>query len=243
MSNFISITEGEWELIEKYLANTLSVQEEADFRSREKVDAHWQQKVQQVQLTILGIGETVLTQKLEHFHKSVENKATLAPVKTTNWKKWLIAASVIIAVTLGGLLIGGTSANEKLFNAHYKVDPGLATFMGVSDNYEFENAMVDYKLGEYKKAVSAWQKMLKAHPANDTLNYFIGSALMADKNMKQAIPYFDKTISDSASAFKQDAQWYKSLALLYTGERQAAISLLEKTEQNQKDALLQKLKK
>jgi predicted Zn-dependent protease len=134
------------------------------------------------------------------------------------------------------------SSEEKLFAQYYKPDVGLPTMMGISERYEFENAMVSYKTGDYQKAIDSWQLLLKDNPGNDTLNYFIGSALIADRQVKQALPYFDKTLTVSNSAFEQEARWFKALALLHMGKKQEAITLLEKTEHPEKENLLQKLK-
>ncbi len=113
--------------------------------------------------------------------------------------------------------------------------------MGVTDHYEFEKAMVDYKTGQYEEAIAAWNKLLLKNPGNDTLNYFIGSALMADKEFKQAKIYFDKVIEFPASVFIQNARWYKALILLKEGNKKEALELLKLTEHPKKEALIHKL--
>ena len=114
--------------------------------------------------------------------------------------------------------------------------------MGVSDNYEFDKAMVDYKMGDYDKALKTWEGLLKDNANNDTLNYFIASAHLADNNPESSLAFFDKVIGSTNSVFLQDAQWYKALILLNKGNKQEAINLLQKTEHPDKEALLRKLK-
>lgn len=243
MSNFISITEAEWELIEKHLNGKLSGEEQKSFDNAKSIDSNWEEKVKQMQLTILGVGEVELKKKLEVFHQPFETSTTLTVAGGQKWKKWLIAASVVACVTMLGLWLSGKPSNEKLFDAYYKADPGLPTFMGASDKYEFENAMVSYKTGAYTKAINDWQKLLKEQPGNDTLKYFVGSAYLANKNQEKAILYFDSVIETPNSVFKQEAQWYKALSLIYLGKKQDAILLLEQVEHAGKEELLLKLKK
>ncbi len=62
--------------------------------------------------------------------------------------------------------------------------------MGIGDNYLFNKAMLDYKTGNYKKAIDEWSKLKTSMPQNDTLNYFLGAAQQADGNSAAAIASF-----------------------------------------------------
>lgn len=239
MSGGNNISQEELVLIEKYLQHRLSAAELLGFEQRLSADAEWQQKVEEVRLLVVGIQEAVLQDKVDQFHKEI-NPATLKAVsfRKSRWKKWMAAAAVLI-IAVAGLLYFNT--RQTLFDAYYTPDEGLPTYMGVADNYEFDKAMVEYKTGDYQKAITAWQQLLKDNPGNDTLNYFIGSAFLAGKDTKQAKAYFDKIISVPGSAFMQHAKWYKALILLKEGNRKDAADLLKTTGHPKKEALLHKL--
>lgn len=246
MNNSRYITEAELERIDKYLHQKLDEAELAVFEQRLATDMEWNEKVQEVKMLSLGIQEEALMNKLDVFHQAVSAHTASKPkVIEVNWVKRLaIAATLILGITtVSWLFFSQKTGTEKLYASYYKPDPGLATLMGVSDNYEFENAMVDYKTGDYTKALDTWLKMQQENPDNDTLQYFIASAYLAKEDEEQAAVYFDKVINRQESVFLQDARWYKALLLLKQGKKEEAVILLKATEHADKEALLRKLEK
>jgi len=245
VNNAFNISEEELEQIDNYLNNKLTATELAAFRRRMDADKLWREKVSQVQLISLGIQESLLADRLNDFHKELkpqEEKKTHRTISFHWGKRWAIAASALLVIgTLSWILFFKKTDNQQLFASYYQPDPGLPTLMGVSDHYEFDKAMVDYKTGDYEKALIAWKTLLKENEQNDTLNYFIASAYLAYKNPEMAFPYFDKVIRNPNSVFYNDAQWYKALALLDEGKKEEAVQLLQKTEHPEKETLLRKL--
>lgn len=240
-----NITPEELELIDSYLARELSQEDQSSFEKRLKEDTAWQSKVDDVRFLSIGIQEVVLEEKMNEFHATLSTTSIKPKTIEINWYKTLaVAASFIVGVTtISWLIFFQQGSEEKLFASYYQPDPGLATLMGVSGNYEFDKAMIDYKIEDYPKAIEAWKKLLDTYPDNDTLNYFIGSAHLANEEAKKSLPYFDKVIAAKNSVFLQDALWYKGLALLSEGKKQEAIKHIEKTEHPEKDALLEEIKK
>lgn len=237
------ITQEEIELIDQYFNNQLTTSAFNEFEERLIKDPDWAIKVQEQKLTRLGIQQEALSNQLEEFHQHIRPaiKGISRPFIHT---KYLAAAASILVVAgaLLWILIFNNSSEKQLYSKFYQPDEGLPTLMGVSENYVFEAAMVDYKMGQYQKAINEWEQLLTANAANDTLNYFIGSAYLALDNSDKAITYFDKTLSVTQTAFLQEAQWYKALALLKNGNKEAAIELLKHTQHPMKEQLLAKLK-
>jgi tetratricopeptide (TPR) repeat protein len=217
------------------------------FAIKLKNDSALQEKVHSVRLLFLGISESAMEGGVKEFHKELTADAQQNTPKTGkifSMKQWLVAASIIIIAGIGALLfLNRNNREEKLFATYYKPDPGLITAMSVSDNYEFDRAMIDYKTKDYDGAIHAWEKLLTAKPDNDTLNYFIASAWLAKKNNEKAIIYFQKVISDTSSYFLHDAYWYAGLALLKEGKDKEAIPFIEKSEHPHKNDLIEKLEK
>ncbi|HMR93404.1 MAG TPA: tetratricopeptide repeat protein [Chitinophagaceae bacterium] len=235
-----NISSEELELIESYLSGSLSAGELAIFEKRMEADALWREKVKEIQLLTAGIQESALQDALAHYHQPFQQKA---PVVKMQWLKKAVAAAAVIVVLLAGTwwFLLRPSADEKLFSGHFRPDPGLPTTMGVSDNYIFDRAMVDYKTGDYRKAIAGWEQLLQQDPGNDTLNYFIGSALLADGEFEKSLSCFDTVIKSGGSAFLQEAHWYKALALIRIGRRPEAAALLQGTSRPEAQELIRKL--
>ena len=247
MNRNTDIPPEEFENIERYILKDMSLEEYEAFTLQIKNNPDLQNKTESVKLLLLSIQETVLEEKLDLFHNGIssskKNKKDSSG-KIIFMKRWMIAASMIVLVGLGALLFLNRETNEeKLFTAFYKPDPGLITAMGTTDNYLFEHAMIDYKTKKYDSALNTWQKLLKIDPANDTLNYFIGSALLAEDKADEAIPYFKKVTGHSSSYFLKDAYWYTGLALIKQEKITEAISNIEKSDHQNKEAVILKLKK
>lgn len=238
MNNNLNITEEELELIDNYLSGAVTADEKQLFEQRLQHDTGWSEKFNQVKLMSIGIQEAALKEKMQHWNIN----ASTPVVRMWTFRKMAAACIILVGSAISWFLFKG-SAEEKLYTAFYKADPGLATNMSVSDNYEFERAMVDYKTGNYTAALTRWNKLLTVNAGNDTLNYFIASAELANKNKEAAIVSFDKVINDSNSVFKSEAYWYKGLALLKQEKKQAAIQSIQQSHHPQKAALLLKLSK
>ena len=237
-----NIPQADLETIEKYLSKELSAEEEKSFEQRLPGDPALQQKVNEVRLLSVGIQEAILTETLRDFHKTLQDRKPASVIIMA--KRFAVAAAIFIPLLLGVWFWGfKKNAGEKLFEAYFTPDPGLATTMGVADNYEFEKAMVDYKTGNYQLAISNWEKLRKLKPDNDTLDYFIGAALLAGKEPAKSIACFDKVIASGKKGFLNEAYWYKGLALLGEGRKEEAMIELKKTVHDQKEALIKELNK
>lgn len=244
MNNNIHITEEELQEIDQYLSGQLSPLEKEAFEQRLQADAGWSAKFNEIKLLAVGIREVSLRDQLDRLHNNLKLQDKPKVVRRMTWLKKLAAAAVLLIVisTLGWFFLFKKSSGEKLFATYYKPDPGLATVMGVSDNYEFERAMVDYKTGDFSAALERWQKQLQQNAGNDTLQYFIASAKLANKAQQEAIDMFDKVIANKKSVFNAEAYWYKGLALLQQGKTGEASMAISNSNHPQKAALLLKLK-
>ncbi len=242
----IDIPPEELEIIERYILKQMPQDEYEEFTKKLKGNESLNEKIETVRLLLVGIQEAELTNKIQDFHKGLpffKQKKTWPSAGVFFMKKWLVAASVIVLVGLGALLFFNQFNKHSLFNKYYKPDPGLITAMGTSDNYLFDNAMIDYKTKKYDKAITAWEKLLAAKPENDTLHYFIGSALLAENKSEEAISHFQKVILNTHSYFLNDAYWYLGLALVKQQKTKKAISFIEKSNHQNKEMLLLKLKR
>ena len=243
MNNLHDISQEEFERIEAYLTQTLSDEDLSEFENRLKNEAGFAAKVKDIKVVLSGIETQALKEQLDDFHAtlSTDNNDVVAPpkVKLLKWKKIAVAAALIIAAGSVWLLSG--NPNEKLYTKYFSPDPGLPTAMGSNDNYEFYEAMVAYKEGNYKNALSKWKDQLKTKSTNDTLNYFVGSALLADKKENEAMSYLLKVARRENTVFKSEAFYYLGLAYLKANNKEKAINFLKKSDFTKAKDLLKKL--
>lgn len=232
--------------IENYLLKLTSQEERQAFEQKTTSDTTLQEQVQQVRLTITGIKEASLQHNLGKFHSNLPKSEikTIPLIKKTGFKRWLVAATVLAAVAVGSaFFFTRLTPNEKLFTTYFKPDPGLISAMGSTDNYVFEKAMIDYKTGRYELAITAWQTLLKTNNHNDTLNYFIGAGYMALQDTKTATPYLQKVTAMPQSYFVKDAYWYLGLAMIKEQSLKEAKDFISKSEDPEKEQILNDLNK
>lgn len=234
----------EFENIERYLLHGMEGEELKAFEQSLTDDPILRKKLAEIRLLLLGVKEAELSDKLNEFHNNLLAKKKDAPVKPLTIPRILMAAAMIIIVSMGAwLYFLKMSDEEKLFTRFYKPDPGLISAMSVSDNYTFDRAMIDYKVGSYDSALVAWQGLLASNAGSDTLHYFIGCSYLALDNNEKAISAFKTVTASDNSYFKNDAYWYIGLALIKEGKIEEAIPYIEKSDRSQKQALLESLKK
>ena len=157
--------------------------------------------------------------------------------------KWLAAASVVL---IAGLLIfwltTKQSKYEKIYTVYFKPDPGLLAVMGNTEAYTFERAMVDYKEGNFEKAIATWEQLRAIQPNSDTLNYFLGVANLALQRDEKALTFLSPISENKNSSFSKEACWYRGLILIKKGLAEEGLEFVAKSNHPKRDDLLNELK-
>jgi tetratricopeptide (TPR) repeat protein len=234
------ISEEEFLSIERYLRKEMSDLERMQFLLRLNASQSLREKTEASRLMFIGIAEAALEGKLQNFHL---DHATKPKAKVFAMKYWAAAAAVLVLIISVTWLLTRPTENEKIYSELFQADPGLITSMGATEDYVFNHAMVDYKSGNYNKAISSWESLRKQSPNSDTLNYFLGVAWMADDKAAESVPFLEKVVSQSESSFREDAVWYLALAYIRLDSKEKAVSLLEKNPSARTNELLSRLKK
>ncbi|KJD33498.1 hypothetical protein PK35_06520 [Tamlana nanhaiensis] len=232
-----------FEIIERYIKGNMTLKELQDINQLIELDADFKTKVEEVKTFIHGIEAQALKEKLDDFHEVAINQPDETPknnLRYLNFKRIAVAAAFVIG--LGSIWFFSIPQNEKLYAKYYKPDPGLPTTMSSTNNFEFYNAMVKYKHGDYKLAIKTWRELANKTPDNDTLNYFIGVAHLANKNVDSAIPFLERTVqTKKAFPFINDANYYLGLAYLKEGNTELAKQFLSKSNTDLSKELILKL--
>ena len=142
------------ERIEAYILDTLSKDERTRLEEEMQSDPELANQVE-IQRTLIYSVETLgLKQKLQAIaaKESIASNASIKPeakVRSLIPRSLAIAASFLVLLAAGWWAFKGASSSaagdiDDIFYA----DPGLPTKMGENDEFNFYDAMVDYKREE-----------------------------------------------------------------------------------------------
>ncbi|WP_288370385.1 tetratricopeptide repeat protein [uncultured Algoriphagus sp.] len=243
MSKDLHITPLEYELIEAWLDDSLSSEQEKAFQDMEKEDSDWALKVKEVKTLREDLESLLVKNELEKIHEEAFEGSNPRTASFPRWI-WAVAASLaLILVAWWGFQGGFQDPNQKLFEAYYETDPGLITAMSGTDSYEFDRGMVDFKEGKYQEALALWKPLLEQNPSGDTLLYFVGMANLELQNFQESKEDLQKILSESSSEFEEDAKWYLALIYLKQGELDQAKLLLSDLDKPEAQKLLEEIQK
>ncbi|MCK0132640.1 tetratricopeptide repeat protein [Flavobacteriaceae bacterium F08102] len=236
-----NITQEQQETFERMLLGQMNPKEKAEFNAKLNDDLLLKQQFEEFKELFFVIEEKGLRNTLDVFHNNLKEKSNVTIGTKTKFYWRQIAASIVVLVSLGVWFLNRPSPNEKLFQNYFTIDPGLPTVMGNNANYDFYEAMVDYKQGNYDVAIDKWEKLLRTNQDSDTLNYFLGSAYLAKGNADKAIDFFRKTLNVDMSVFSKEANYYLALSELKNNNTEEAIKHLKMVEDEKSEELLRKL--
>lgn len=236
------ISQEELEAIERYLDNTMEPSERDPFELKLKENLPFRNVFEETKALLVGIESAVLEQQLKGFHEDMDNVISL-PSKTKNKSRFaFISIAASIAIIMGTFwFLNSSSSTDQIFAKHFTPDPGLPTVMSATDNYDFYDAMVNYKQEEYDIAIKKWETILPTKPANDTINFYLGVSYLANGDAQKASQFFEKTMLTRSSIFIEDAYYFAALAQLKNNNVAKATELLNKSNTSQSKALLKDL--
>lgn len=248
MNHRNEISEVVFDKIERYLCNDMASEEREEFREMIRNDPKLKDQVHEFKTLIEGIEAQSLKEKLDDFHwYNHDNEVTESPhnPKTFRfyYKTIAVAASIVLLLGIGVYWFQYQNNPAALYNTYFSPDPGLPTVMGSSDNFEFYDAMVNYKYGDYSMALGKWEEQLEVKPNNDTLNYFVGVAKMALNDTKSAIPNLEMVVQQPSSPFYNEALFYLGLAYLKNEDMDNALKQLRESELKASQDLISELEK
>ncbi len=204
-----------FEEIEAYLLGRLS--ERADFESRMSCDSDLLEEVETQRENMLAVELGGFSRTIAEISKRnaladpVVGPAPLVRRTTTVWGM-RIAAGFALLLGVACWFLTRPDAYDQVFAEHYVVDPGLPVPMSATTDAAFHDAMVDYKMGTYPKAIAKWSALLVNDPQNDTLRYYLANAQMGGDHFAEAIQLYTGLATDTASVFQEKAEWRLFLA-------------------------------
>ncbi len=237
-----NISQEQLEAVERYINGTMADAELKTFTAKLDTDSEFRTQVNDIKTLLTGIEEQSLKEQLDEFHKDIKKQSSnkgSAKVRYLQFRKLVAAAAIIMA--LGSFWFFNQNPNERLYSKYFTPDPGLPTTMSNSTNFEFYDAMVNYKQGDYKTAIKKWQRLSANTPNNDTLNYFLGVAHLANKNEHVAIEFLEKSVQNDNFSLIDDAYYYLGLSYLKEGDAELAKTYFKKSSVEHSQALISEL--
>ncbi|WP_372753873.1 tol-pal system YbgF family protein [Mariniflexile sp.] len=225
-----NISQEIFEAIERYLNGTMEADELKDFNDYLKIDAEFKAQVYEYKSKIQGKEGQSSDKQLDPFHN--ETQKTDVGLVASKKVRYLflskVAAAAALLIAIGSIWFFSKSPNQKIYTKYFKPAPGLTTTENGSKKFEFYNGMADYKQGNYQSAIDTWYALSHAKPENDTLNYYLGVAYLANKNINEAIPFLEKTIETPHPSFSflSKAYYYLGLAYINNGNLNLAKKYL-----------------
>lgn len=243
MKNTDSISQEEFERIERYLLGAMRPDEQLSLEKELAENKVLSAQFKKVEAVLNGIEEIALRENLDAFHLEWdENRHARKKSHKIGIPLSIAAFFLLLAGFFTWLFWMRPDANEQLFATYYQADPGLVTAMGSSEDYAFDRGMVDYKMGKFAPAIQRWEALLPEKPSNDTLHYFLGSAHLGLKNTAPAKMYLDRVTAQESSAFREDAFWYLALVNVLDKDYEKALLNLKKSNHPEKEELIKTIK-
>lgn len=140
-------------------------------------------------------------------------EASIAAKKKRNFWQWAAAASIVVAALFTTLQLLRGPDYDALFSTYYEPYPNTLAPVERSANADsgLLQAFAYYDLGDYDKAIKAFQQLKQSEQWKD-LQLYLGISQMALNQNEEARKSFEATIAAKGET-SSIASWY--LGLLY----------------------------
>lgn len=201
----------EW--IDKYYLNELTSEELKAFEKLLKTDVELRKEFEfqnDLSLSIKSHEKDILKSRLQQHEQAKEVR------KESGWKKWLVAASILILIGVAGITYFNFSTPDydKLYAQNFEAYPNTEFNITRGENkpsLEY-NAFSAYESGDYKQAIPLFLE-LKETNASKYLDFYLAQSYLANDNYDKALTIFEETIQHQ-EAFVDEAHWFAALAAL-----------------------------
>ncbi|MFC4721379.1 tol-pal system YbgF family protein [Geojedonia litorea] len=226
------------ELIANYFLGNLTPDEEQKFEYLMQTDTDFKKDVEfqsQVKDAIFRHERHNLKQRLQDVEKD------LIP-KNTNKIKWLVAAAILISLSVGYYIFDSSYTYTELYAIYFEPAPNIVHPIvrdGIEDNDETK-AFVAYQKQDYKLAAQLFDKVFQDTKTSEIL-FYEAISLMEINNIDQAIEKFEihKKYNDLLS---NKTHWYMALAYIKQNNIEKAKDVLNLIINNQESYNYKKAK-
>src|SRR6056297_1951036 len=155
MKGYSDISQDLYERIESYLSGEMADSEKSAFEREMAQDTALREEVAIQRELIQAVELGALEETLLEIEKEMQSPGE--GQQRESHRYWFaMAASFLALIALSVWMLTKPNTNQKLFAEYVEYDPGLPVPMSATSDYQFYDAMVDYKNEKYTTAIEKW---------------------------------------------------------------------------------------
>ena len=221
--------------IEKYLDGLMGPEEVESFEEKLDRDASLRQSYEE-ELTarnlIATAGRLGLKNTFERFESEIQSPKDSKTGETTViplWMKRVIPIAAMIVVFIGAywFMTGSGQTTSKVFDTYFEVYDAPTTLRdtGSETPLHWNTAVRYYNEEKYDEALRNFTKSEEEIPEY-LIDFYSGICAMSKESpdYNLAVAYFLK-VENGDNDYRQQASWYRGLALLGNGEKDKAMAI------------------
>ncbi len=224
------------ELIDKFLLGTLTPEERDQFNDLQENNISFRNDITLIKdLKIVSGAEDRdnLRESIANFESKISAKETKI-IPLIDYKKWIIAASILIIASISGILVFNPFATNtaKLYAENFEPYKNVVSpiVRGGNNDSEETIAFTSYEQKNYEVAADQFESLFSVSKRPYYLLYQ-ANALLAANRAKEAIPILEKHITLKGQ-LSERGRWYLALAYLKENKKEEAIVTLKEIIHN-----------
>jgi len=215
------------ELLEKYIQNRLTSEEELKFANLLKSDISFKEEV----ALHTNLKKVVEKEDDTNFRNLVENieSREKKPRQKTSYIKWLAAASIVLLLGLSYFFnMEQKLSTDTLFAQNFEPYRNVIAPIVRSTEQQDEKAIafMAYEKGEYQNAIVLFTKLYTETKESYYL-FYKANALLKLERANEAVPLLEQHLK-TKDTLTEKTNWYLALAYLKLEDKQQARKLLNK---------------
>lgn len=212
------------QLIQRYFSNSLTQEEKVLLDDFLKNDEEFKNQFDfelDLQKVIGQAKRMELKSKLKGFEDEID-ASSKSVISISSYKKWLVAASILIIIGLGYLQFSNPNLNT-LYDENFQVYPN--TEVSITRGEEAETlerkAFIAYETEDYDQALQLFSEM----PEQPYIAFYKAQCHLKLEQYSRAIELLNLNISKKAK-YIPESYWYMSMAYLKMGDSENANKTL-----------------
>lgn len=214
------------ELIEAYHEGKLSHEEKVDFEVRLLIDQELQEENELYKKVLYGFHD-IKADQIRAKLKLIDNEIDQKKKVSFRSRKYFWFASIAASLVIILFIFENYFFNPSFDTKYIPNDLGIPVLMGAGNKLDFDNAMSDFKNGDFENAMDGFNKNLKANPASDTALFYLGNCYLHLGNFNRSTDLFSELNSQKNSSFYAKGQYYLALSYWANGNTKQAKVLFK----------------
>lgn len=223
-------------IIEKYLRQNLSPDEQSYFQSRESDNnfANELRTQQDLQLAFKAVGRESAKQQLQELEKRIDAESKNKVLKKgLSRRNWLLLFLGIIGLSVLFYVLSSKKAapkNEQLFAQYTEPYPNVISSI-TRDIDSSGNQANPYQLYEQQNYPEAIKAFARLEETSSTDNYYLALAYLFNEEIEKCEVILSPYANSDTARFQKPAQWYLALVYLQQNKIEESRSLLNTISQ------------